>query len=109
AIYLEEYAGKSLITDIIEINVTNLAGVPSIIYGLLALGLFVYALGFGQSILSAGLTLALLILPIVIVATREALRAVPSSIREAAYALGATRWQMISGHLVPYSRGGILT
>ena len=109
AIYLEEYAGKSLITDIIEINVTNLAGVPSIIYGLLALGLFVYALGFGQSILSAGLALALLILPIVIVATREALRAVPSSIREAAYALGATRWQMISGHLVPYSRGGILT
>jgi phosphate transport system permease protein len=109
AIYLEEYAKKNLLTDLIEINVTNLAGVPSIIYGLLALGLFVYALGFGQSILSAGLTLALLILPIVIVATREALRAVPSSIREAAYALGATRWQMISGHLVPYSRGGILT
>ncbi|MGH8663265.1 MAG: phosphate ABC transporter permease PstA [Burkholderiales bacterium] len=109
AIYLEEYAKKNLLTDLIEINVTNLAGVPSIVYGLLALGLFVYALGFGQSILSAGLTLALLILPIVIVATREALRAVPSSIREAAYALGATRWQMISGHLVPYSRGGILT
>ncbi len=109
AIYLEEYAKKNLLTDLIEINVTNLAGVPSIIYGLLALGLFVYALGFGQSILSAGLTMALLILPIVIVATREALRAVPSSIREAAYALGATRWQMISGHLVPYSRGGILT
>jgi phosphate transport system permease protein len=109
AIYLEEYAGKNLVTDMIEINVTNLAGVPSIVYGLLALGLFVYALDFGQSILSAGLTLALLILPIVIVATREALRAVPSSIREAAYALGATRWQMISGHLVPYARGGILT
>ena len=109
AIYLEEYAGKNLLTDLIEINVTNLAGVPSIIYGLLALGLFVYALGLGQSILAAGLTLALLILPIVIVATREALRAVPSSMREAAYALGATRWQMISGHLVPYSRGGILT
>ncbi|MPZ45271.1 MAG: phosphate ABC transporter permease PstA [Betaproteobacteria bacterium] len=110
AIYLEEYAKKkNLLTDLIEINVTNLAGVPSIVYGLLALGLFVYALGFGQSILSAGLTLALLILPIVIVATREALRAVPSNIREAAYALGATRWQMISGHLVPYSRGGILT
>ena len=109
AIYLEEYAKKNLLTDLIEINVTNLAGVPSIIYGLLALGLFVYAFGFGQSILSAGLTLALLILPIVIVSTREALRAVPSSIREAAYALGATRWQMISGHLVPYSRGGILT
>jgi phosphate transport system permease protein len=109
AIYLEEYARKNLLTDLIEINVTNLAGVPSIIYGLLALGLFVYMLGFGQSILSAGLTLALLILPIVIVATREALRSVPSSIREAAYACGATRWQMISGHLLPYSRGGILT
>jgi len=109
AIYLEEYARKNLLTDLIEINVTNLAGVPSIIYGLLALGLFVYMLGLGQSILTAGLTLGLLILPIVIVATREALRAVPSSIREAAYALGATRWQMISGHLVPYARGGILT
>ncbi len=109
AIYLEEYAGKNLITDIIEINVTNLAGVPSIIYGLLALGLFVYMLDFGQSVLTAGLTLALLILPIVIVSTREALRAVPREVREAAYALGATRWQMISDHLLPYSRGGILT
>jgi phosphate transport system permease protein len=109
AIYLEEYAPKNWVTDLIEINVTNLAGVPSIVYGLLALGLFVYALGLGQSILTAGLTLALLILPIVIVATREALRAVPANIREAAYALGATRWQMISDHLLPYSRGGILT
>jgi phosphate transport system permease protein len=109
AIYLEEYAGKNWMTDLIEINVTNLAGVPSIIYGLLALGLFVYMLGFGQSVLTAGLTLALLILPVVIVSTREALRSVPSSIREAAYALGATRWQMISSHLLPYSRGGILT
>ena len=109
AVYLEEYAKKNWITDIIEINVTNLAGVPSIVYGLLALGLFVYQFGFGQSILSAGLTLALLILPIVIVATREALRAVPGHMREAAYALGATRWQMISGHLLPYSAGGIMT
>jgi len=109
AVYLEEYAKKSWITDIIEINVTNLAGVPSIVYGLLALGLFVYQFGFGQSVLSAGLTLALLILPIVIVATREALRAVPGHMREAAYALGATRWQMISGHLLPYSAGGIMT
>ncbi len=109
AVYLEEYARKNWITDIIEINVTNLAGVPSIVYGLLALGLFVYQFGFGQSILSAGLTLALLILPIVIVATREALRAVPGHMREAAYALGATRWQMISGHLLPYSAGGIMT
>ena len=109
AVYLEEYGGKNWLTDLIEINVTNLAGVPSIVYGLLALGLFVYQFGFGESILTAGLTLALLILPVVIVASREALRAVPGNIREAAYALGATRWQMISGHLLPYSRGGILT
>ncbi len=109
AVYLEEYAGKNLVTDLIEINVTNLAGVPSIIYGLLALGLFIYILGLGQSVLTAGLTLALLILPIVIVATREALRSIPREIREAAYALGATRWQMISDHLLPYARGGILT
>jgi len=97
------------VTEIIEINVNNLAGVPSIIYGLLALGLFVYALDFGQSILSAGLTLALLILPIIIVATREAIRSIPSSIREGAYALGATRWQMVRDHILPYSTGGILT
>jgi phosphate transport system permease protein len=109
AVYLEEYAPKNWMTAIIEINVTNLAGVPSIVYGLLALGLFVYKFGFGQSILSAGLTLALLILPVVIVATREALRAVPGNIREAAYALGATRWQMVSGHLIPYSSAGIIT
>jgi len=109
AVYLEEYAKKNWLTDIIEINVTNLAGVPSIVYGLLALGLFVYQFGFGQSILSAGLTLALLILPIVIVATREALRAVPGHMREAAYAMGATRWQMIADHLLPYSAGGIMT
>jgi phosphate transport system permease protein len=109
AIYLEEYAGKNWFTDLIEINVTNLAGVPSIVYGLLALGLFVYQFGFGESILSAGLTLALLILPIVIVSSREALRAVPLHIREAAYGVGATRWQMVSDHLVPYSRGGMMT
>ncbi len=109
AIYLEEYASKNWLTDLIEINVTNLAGVPSIVYGLLALGLFVYQFGFGESVLTAGLTLALLILPVVIVASREALRAVPGHIREAAYALGATRWQMISAHLLPYSAGGILT
>lgn len=109
AIYLEEYAPKNWLTGIIEINVTNLAGVPSIVYGLLALGLFVYKLGLGQSIASAGLTLALLILPIVIVATREALRAVPRSIREAAYALGATHWEVTADHVLPYSLGGILT
>jgi phosphate transport system permease protein len=109
AIYLEEYAPKNWVTAIIEINVTNLAGVPSIIYGLLALGLFVYQFNLGQSIAAAGLTLALLILPIVIVATREAIRAVPRSIREAAYALGATRWEVTAHHVVPYSTGGILT
>lgn len=109
AMYLEEYAPKNWMTNIIEINVTNLAGVPSIVYGLLALGLFVYRLDFGQSILTAGLTLGLLILPVVIVATRESLRAVPIAIREAAYALGATRWQMVSNHLLPYSAGGIMT
>jgi len=109
AIYLEEYARKNWFTDIIEINITNLAGVPSIVYGLLALGLFVYAFGFGQSILSAGLTLGLLILPIVIVATREALRAIPQVVREGAYACGATKWQVCSDHLVPYGMPGILT
>lgn len=109
AIYLEEYARKNWFTDVIEINITNLAGVPSIVYGLLALGLFVYTFGFGQSILSAGLTLGLLILPIVIVATREALRAIPQTVREGAYACGATKWQVCSDHLVPYSMPGILT
>ncbi len=109
AVYLEEYARKNWFTDLIEINVTNLAGVPSIVYGLLALGLFVYQFGFGESILTAGLTLALLILPIVIVSSREALRAVPLHIREAAYGVGATRWQLVSDHLIPYSRGGMMT
>jgi phosphate transport system permease protein len=109
AIYLEEYAPKNWFTGIIEINVTNLAGVPSIIYGLLALGLFVYQFNFGQSVLTAGLTLGLLILPIVIVATRESLRAVPKAIREAAYGLGATRWEVTKDHVLPYSTGGILT
>jgi phosphate transport system permease protein len=108
-VYLEEYAPKNWITDVIEINITNLAGVPSIVYGLLALGLFVYQFGFGQSILSAGLTLALLILPVVIVATREAIRSIPQSIREGAYALGATQWQTTKDHIIPYSAAGILT
>lgn len=108
-VYLEEYARRNWVTEIIEVNVTNLAGVPSIIYGLLALSLFVYGMGFGQSILSAGLTLALLILPVIIVSTREAIRAIPGTIREGAYALGATRWQTVRDHVVPYSTGGILT
>jgi phosphate transport system permease protein len=108
-VYLEEYAPKNWMTDIIEINITNLAGVPSIVYGLLALGLFVYQFGFGQSILSAGLTLALLILPVVIVATREAIRSIPQHIREGSYALGATQWQTVRYHILPYSSPGILT
>jgi phosphate transport system permease protein len=108
-IYLEEYATKNWMTDLIEINIANLAGVPSIVYGLMALGLFVYAFNFGQSILTAGLTLAFLILPVVIIATREAIRAIPGSIREAAYALGATKWMTVRDHVLPYSTGGILT
>lgn len=109
AIYLEEYAKKNWLSEVIEVNVTNLAAVPSIIYGLLALGLFVYILDFGTSILTAGLTLGLLILPVVIVATREAIRGIPVAIREAAYAVGATKWQVVSQHVVRYATGGILT
>ncbi|HEY6085020.1 MAG TPA: phosphate ABC transporter permease PstA [Nitrospira sp.] len=109
AIYLEEYAQRNWITDVIEINIANLAGVPSIVYGLMALGLFVYEFHLGQSFLTAGLTLAMLILPMVIIATREAIRAVPPQIREAAYALGASKWQTVKDHVIPYSMGGILT
>lgn len=108
-VYLEEYARKNWLTDVIEINITNLAGVPSIVYGLLALGLFVYQFGLGQSILAAGLTLALLILPVVIVATREAIRSIPQAIREGSYACGATQWQTVRYHILPYSSAGILT
>ena len=108
-LYLEEYAPKNWFSDIIEINVSNLAGVPSIVYGLLALGLFVYGLGLGQSILTAGLTLGLLILPIVIVSTRESIRAIPVAIREAGYAVGATKWQVVYDHVLKYSYGGVLT
>ncbi len=108
-VYLEEYARKSWFTALIEINISNLAGIPSIVYGLMALSLFVYKFGFGQSVITAGLTLALLILPIVIIATREAIRTIPQSIREAAYALGTSKWQMIQDHILPYSTGGILT
>ncbi|MCA2961899.1 MAG: phosphate ABC transporter permease PstA [Silvanigrellales bacterium] len=108
-LYLEEYAPKNTVTNFIEINIMNLAGVPSIVYGLMALGLFVYKFQFGQSVLSAGLTLALLTLPIVITATREAIRTIPNAMREAAYALGATRWEVTSHHVLPYSMGGILT
>ena len=108
-LYLEEYAKRNWLTNLIEINITNLAAVPSIVYGLLALGIFVYQFGFGQSILSAGLTLALLILPIIIVSTREAIRAIPAMIREGSMAVGATRWQTCRYHIVPYAMPGILT
>ena len=108
-IYLEEYSKKSWLTQIIEINILNLAGIPSIIYGIMALSLFVYQFALKQSVLTAGLTLALLILPIIIVATREAIKTVPSHIREASYSLGATRWQTIRYHILPYSFGGIMT
>ncbi|HKZ00959.1 MAG TPA: phosphate ABC transporter permease PstA [Pyrinomonadaceae bacterium] len=108
-VYLEEYARKNWLTNLIEINIANLAGVPSIIYGLMALGLLVYKFRLGQSVLTGGLTLAFLILPIVIVATREALRTIPQGIREAAYALGSTKWQVVRHHLLPYSVGGTMT
>src|SRR5919106_3506179 len=108
-LYLEEYALKNWLTDIIEINVTNLAGVPSIIYGLLALGLFVYAFGLGETILVAGMVLALLILPVVIVATREAIRSIPQEVREGAYALGADQWQTVRMYILPAATPGILT
>ena len=108
-VYLEEYAPKNVLTALIELNIINLAGVPSITFGLMALGLFVYKLGLGQSILTAGLTLGLLVLPIIIVTTRESIRSSPPSSRDAAYAMGASKWQMIQHHLLPYSTGGILT
>jgi phosphate transport system permease protein len=108
-IYLEEYAPKNWMTSAIEIAVNNLAGVPSIIFGLLAVGLFVQVLDLGQSILTAGITLALLILPIVIVATREAVRGVPLEIRQAALAVGATKWQTTQHHVLPYALPGVVT
>jgi len=108
-IYLEEYAPKNKFTALIELNIANLAGVPSIIWGLAGLALFIFALHLERSVLSAGLTLGLLVLPIVIISTREAIRAVPNTVREAAVALGATRWQATRYHVLPYSLGGILT
>lgn len=108
-VYLEEYAPKNIFTQLIELNISNLAGIPSITFGLMALGLFVYKLNLGQSIAAAGLTLGLLVLPIIIVTTREALRTIPKSIREASFALGASRWQTTWDHLLPYSSGGIMT
>lgn len=108
-LYLEEYAKRNKFSELIEINVTNLAGVPSIVYGLLGLGLFKSYFNLGSSILTAGLTLSLLVIPVVIVATRESVRAIPGSLREAAYAMGASKSQMVFDHLLPYSFGNILT
>jgi phosphate transport system permease protein len=109
AIYLEEYGSRSRLARLIEINITNLAAVPSIIYGLLGLGLFVRALGFERSVLAGASTLALLVLPVVILSTREALRTVPMTLREGSYALGATKWQTIWYQVLPVSVPGILT
>jgi phosphate transport system permease protein len=109
AIYLEEYAGKSWFSRVVEVNISNLAGVPSIIYGLLGLELFVRAMGFDRSLLSGALTMALLVLPIIIISSREALRTVPRSIREASFALGADRWQTIWHQVLPLALPGILT
>lgn len=109
AIYLEEFAPKNWLTTIIEINISNLAGVPSIVYGLLGIALFVSWMNLGRSLLAGSMTLALLILPIVILASREAIRAVPDTYRQAAYALGATQWQVVRGVVLPSSLPGILT
>ncbi|MDW7727393.1 MAG: phosphate ABC transporter permease PstA [Candidatus Methanoperedens sp.] len=109
AVYLEEYARKSILTQLIELNISNLAGVPSIVYGILGLALFVRGLNMERSLISGALTLTLLILPIIIISSREAIRAVPSSIRDASYALGATKWQTISYHVLPAAIPGILT
>lgn len=108
-VYLEEYSKKNKLSALLEINISNLAGVPSIIYGLLGLEVFVRIMGLGASVLAGALTLSLLILPIVIVATREAVKAVPDSIRDASYALGASKWQTIWNQILPASGGGILT
>jgi phosphate transport system permease protein len=109
AIHLEEYAPKNWFTRFIEINISNLAGVPSIVYGLLGLALFVQWLSLGRSVLAGALTMTLLVMPIVILASREAIRAVPSTYRDAAYGLGATKWQVIKGVVLPSAVPGILT
>ena len=109
AIYLEEYASKHWTTRAIQTNIANLAGVPSIVYGILGLALFVRALGLDRSVLSGALTLSLLIMPVIIMAAQEAIRAVPSTIRDAAYGLGATRWQVVRHQVIPMALPGILT
>ncbi|MGK4152676.1 phosphate ABC transporter permease PstA [Kurthia gibsonii] len=109
AIYLEEYAKKNRITTFIQMNISNLAGVPSIVFGLLGLTIFVRMLGMGKSVLAAGLTMSLLILPVIIVAAQEAIRAVPNELREASYGIGATKWQTILKVVLPSAIPGILT
>lgn len=109
AIYLEEYAPDNFLTRFIEINVANLAGVPSIVYGLLGMGVFVYWMELGRSILAGAMTLSLLVLPIVILASREAIKSVPGSYRQGAYAMGADKWQVIKGVILPSAVPGILT
>lgn len=109
AIHLEEYARRGRLSDIVEINIANLAGVPSIIYGLLGLGVFVRTLAMGRSLLAGACTMALLILPMLVIVTRETLRTVPNSLREASYALGATRWQTMVGVVLPMAVPGIMT
>lgn len=109
AIYLEEFAGRSRLTQIINTNISNLAGVPSVVYGILGLAVFVRGFGLGRSVLAGALTLALLILPIIIIASQEAIRAVPDSIRRASYALGATQWQTVRHAVLPSALPGILT
>ena len=109
AVYLEEYGDRGWWARLIEINIANLAGVPSVIYGLLGLGLFVRTLGFGRSVLAGAATLALLVLPVVILSSREALRAVSPSLREASCALGATRWQTVWHQVLPVALPGMLT
>jgi phosphate transport system permease protein len=109
AVYLEEYARDTALTRFIRTNIRNLAGVPAIVYGLLGLAVFVTLLGMGQSAIAGGLTLGILVLPIIVITTSEALRAVPISIREAALGVGATRWEMIRSHVLPYAAPGVLT
>ena len=109
AIYLEEYAGGRRIDELIQVNIQNLAAVPSIVYGILGLAVFVAVFAMGKSVLTAGLTLALLIMPVVIVSAEEAIRAVPSTVREGGYALGATRWQVVWRLVLPQAMPGILT
>jgi phosphate transport system permease protein len=109
AVFLEEYAPKNRLTRLLNLNISNLAGVPSIVYGLLGLGIFVQFMQIGRVILAGALTLALLSLPVIIIATQEAIRAVPISLRQAAYGVGATRWQVIRSHVLPAALPGILT